>query len=219
MLAKRIIGVVLCENGNVVRRVRGKTAAIVGSPAVTIKYLADWNVDEICFINLSGQMDDTLQLLEISTENLFLPLSFGGQISSLEQANLLLKNGAEKIVIGRHKSPELIKEIGDKHGKQAVVVSIDSNWYEDSPRYSELAGEIILHDFSRDGLGNGLNLELAKIDTECPKILMGGVGSYGDIVNGLRVADGVAVGNMFHYKELSATMAKRQARSEGIFVR
>jgi len=219
MLAKRVIGCVLIENGFVVRRVKGKTQAIIGKPEVTIKYLQDWDVDEVAFICLDGDFKTSMYLLDEATEHLFLPLSFGGAIQSVQQVRELLKNGAEKVIVGRHKSERLINEIAEQFGKQAVVVSVDENHEQEANKYSSIAGEIILHDISRDGTGEGLNLGLAKIETECPKLLMGGVGDYQHVAEGLKVSDGVIVGNLFHYKEISATLAKKEAKKEGLIIR
>ena len=78
---------------------------------------------------------------------------------------------------------------------------------------------MVFHDKTRDGKGLGLNLDISKIETTQPKILMGGVGRYEDIVEGLGHADAVAVGNLFSFKELSARLARNMAKEKGIIVR
>jgi cyclase len=218
MLAKRIIGVVLTENGKVVRRVQQETKAIIGSPEVTIKYLSDWNCDELMFINLDGEHKKTLDLLCQATAECFIPLTFGGHISSIQMAKDYINNGADKVVLGRYAEKDLCDRIADVCGRQAVVISIDQNHYK---RYKEVegwCGELLLHDIERDGIGQGLNL-FKDIEISCPKILMGGVGSYKHIVEGLKYADGVACSNLLHFKELSATFAKNEAKKEGMAIR
>jgi imidazole glycerol phosphate synthase subunit HisF len=68
-------------------------------------------------------------------------------------------------------------------------------------------------------MGKGLNIDILKIETNHPKIAMGGVGKYEDIVEGLRCSDGVAVGNLFSFKEISARQARTEARRRGLLVR
>lgn len=218
MLAKRIIGVVLVESGKVVRRVRQKTRAIIGNPEVTLQYLEDWNCDELMFINLSGDFEGTKDLLETATANCFIPLSIGGNIDTYDKARWCINNGAEKVIIGRAANERLCNQIADTCGRQAVCISIDHNHKERTKEAEKWAGEIILHDISRDGTGEGLNL-FEDIELEVPRILMGGVGNYKHIIEGLKVADAVAVGNLFHYKELSATQAKNEAKKEGFLIR
>ena len=76
-----------------------------------------------------------------------------------------------------------------------------------------------MHDTSRDGSGIGLNLDILQQDFDKPVIAMGGVGNYEHIVDGLAVSDAVAVGNLFHFKEISAIKAKKQALIDGLSIR
>lgn len=221
-LCKRIIGCVLIENGLVVRRVGFKTASIVGQPRITIKYLQNWDVDELFFINVGKKQDISL-ILQMAAEKCFLPITVGGNISSLEEASHYIKNGADKVVIGKHANYDLLSKITEIYGEQAVCLSIDKD-HDNIPEYP--CGEIIMHDTSRDGKGNGLNLDILKKPVykngksiNKPIIGMGGVGKYEDIVEGLNYADAVAVGNLFHFKEISAKLAKAKARQSGLLVR
>lgn len=221
-LCKRIIGCVLIENGLVVRRVGFKTASIVGQPRITIKYLQNWDVDELFFINVGKKQDISL-ILQMASEKCFLPITVGGSISSLDEVDNYIKNGADKVVIGKHASFDLLSNICNRYGNQSVCLSIDKD-HDKIPEYP--CGEIIMHDASRDGIGNGLNLYILKEPVykngksiHKPIIAMGGVGRYEDIVEGLNYADAVAVGNLFHFKEISAKLAKAKAREAGILVR
>lgn len=219
MLCKRIIGTILIEKGFVVRRVGFKTQSIIGRPAVTISYLNKWDVDEIAFINV-GEPCNMLPILEFALKDCFLPVSVGGNISSFDEAKQLILNGADKVIIGRYATKELCESISDIFGAQAVVVSIDSNHEETLNEVNTWnIGEVILHDKKRDGKGEGLNLDILKLDTKFPKIAMGGVGNYEHICEGLALSDGVAVGNLFHFKEVAAKEAKKLAKENGLQIR
>lgn len=219
MLCKRIIGAILVEGDKVVRRVGFKTRAIIGDVDVTIRYLQNWGIDEILIINVCED-DGFSDVVKRVTEKCFLPITVGGSISTFEEAANYIRSGADKIVLGKHKSKDLCNSIAEVFGGQAVTVSIDedhANVIREVNRWD--AGEIILHDKNRDGLGSGLNLEILKLDSRKPRIAMGGVGNYDHIVSGLDLCDGVAVGNLFHFKELSAKQAKEKALEKNIKIR
>jgi len=221
-LCKRIIACVLIENGLVVRRVGFKTKAIIGKPAMTIKYLQKWAVDEIIFINV-GAKSDMSKILDTATKKLFLPISVGGSISTIDEIDRYMRMGADKVVIGKHANEKFMTEIVNKYGDQAVSLSVDNN-HDNVPEFP--CGEIIMHDIERDGYGKGLNLDILKKRVykngkyiHKPILAMGGIGSYEDIVEGLKYCDGVCVGNLFHYKEISARKAKEAAKSKGYDMR
>jgi cyclase len=221
-LCKRIIACILIENNLVVRRVGFKTKSIIGRPEITIKYLQNWDVDEIFFINV-GSKNDMSKILDIASRKVFIPITVGGSISSIEEVDLLMKHGADKVVIGKYASKELLTQICDKYGDQAVCLSIDKN-HHSIPDWP--CGEILMHDKSRDGEGKGLNLYILKKPVykngksiHKPIIAMGGVGNYDHIVDGLKLCDAVAVGNLFHFKEISAKQSKKTAFDLGYNIR
>jgi len=216
---KRIIGVVMVENGLVVRRKGFKTQAIVGRPEVTVKYLQNWHIDELFIINV-GPVCDIVNIVKAALDKCFIPVTVGGSISSLEEAKHYIRHGADKIVIGRYKSLDLCREISDFYGDQVMSISIDSDHEREYEKIKDWPiGEVIMHDSKRDGEGRGLNLDILGIETKQPKLAMGGIGSYEDIVEGLSICDGVCVGNLLHFKEISARLAKKEARERGILVR
>ena len=218
-LTKRIIGVVMVENGKVVRRVGWKTQAIVSDPQTTIKYLQDWNVDEIAFINV-GKNDLILDVLQYATEGCFIPISIGGNIRTYSQVCQYIKNGADKVILGRFATEDLCTKISRTFGAQSQIVSVDEHHENRIPEITQWPiGEIIYHDKTRDGQGKGLNLDILDIPCPTPKIAMGGVGCYQDVVDGLQKADAVAIGNLMHFKEITATQAKKKAIKEGMEIR
>lgn len=230
MLAKRIIGVVMIENGYVVRRVGWKTASIIGQPRTTIKFLQNWDVDEIFFINVGEKEDkDTMtRILHQAVENCFIPITIGGGISSLDEASHYIKEGADKIVIERHASFKLCSDISQKYGNQALAVSVSENYAE---KFKEIQckdwrfGDLVINNKLADGKSCGLKDYIADQafahGLHHPKIIMGGTRDYRCISDALNndCVDGVAVGNLFHFKEVSAKLAKKECKSMGVNVR
>lgn len=209
----------MIENGLVVRRKGFKTQSIIGRPETTIKYLQNWNIDELIIINVGGPSDIT-KVLDSALKKCFVPVTIGGSIKTFEEVRHYIRNGADKVIIGKYKSIEVIEKIADFYGSQALSISIDYNHKEEYERIKNWPiGDVVFHDKSRDGMGKGLNIDILKIETNHPKIAMGGVGKYEDIVEGLRCSDGVAVGNLFSFKEISARQARTEARRRGLLVR
>jgi len=205
----------MIDNGLVVRRKNFKTQSIIGTPEITINYLQRWKIDEIFFINV-GEKNDISEILKLASKKCFIPITVGGNISSLEDVNTHFLSGADKVVIGKYASKDLLTSISDKYGNQSICLSVDKDHYN-IPNWP--CGEIILHDTSRDGMGKGLNIDILKQRTEKPIIAMGGVGNFEHIVEGLVYADAVAVGNLFHFKEISAIQAKKKCIENGQEVR
>lgn len=229
MLAKRIIGVVMIENGYVVRRVGWKTASIIGQPRTTIKFLQNWDVDEIFFINVGEKTDrDTMtRILHQAVDQCFIPITIGGGISSPEEASHYIKEGADKVVIERHASSKLLNKIAIKYGKQAVTLSVSEDHKETlikAQKEDWAYGDLVINSKERDGMAEGLDLGLAnslRNFSKSPLILMGGTRNYQCISDALReyYVDAVAVGNLFHFKEVSAKLAKKECKATGVNIR
>jgi len=218
-MIKRIIAAVLIENDHVVRRVNQKTIAILGKPETTFKYLQNWDVDEICLINV-GANNNFSTSVNTALNNCFIPVTVGGNISSLDDIDRLMGVGADKVVIGRHLSEKFINKIANKYGPQIVCGSIDKDHHKRCKEIQDWPiGEILMHDISRDGTGKGLNLDILKIKMRQSVIGMGGVGKYEDIVQAFDYCDSVCVGNLFHFKEMACRQAKNAAKKAGFRIR
>lgn len=219
MVTKRIIGSILVENGMVVRRVSKKTQSIISTIDTTLEFLQEWGIDELFIINV-GPKIDMIPILDTALTKCQIPVTIGGGINCLSHVESLIKNGADKVVIGRGATRELCSEVANKFGAQAIVVSIDDDHLEAHKDVDTWdIGEIIMHDISRDGLGAGLNLDILPKDSRHSIIAMGGAGNYGHIVDGLALCDGVSVGNLFHFSEISCRLAKKVATDMGFKIR
>ncbi len=249
MVRKRLIVSLLLRNGLVVQSVNFQHTNIVGDPKVAIEFFNAWNADEIILLNVTRDDQSTAafhQVLEHVAQHCFLPLTAGGWVRSLDDANRLLRHGADKIVVntGAAQRPQLVTELARRFGSQCIVASIDvrqidgeyqvfidrgrvplgSGPEEHASRLAAAgAGEIMLTSIDRDGSLRGYDLNLLAAVSEAvdiPVISFGGVGTWQHLVDGLEAgADAVAAGNIFHFTEQSTRAAKNFLRDAGMLVR
>jgi imidazole glycerol-phosphate synthase subunit HisF len=209
MLAKRIVVCLDVDQGQVVKGVRFRDLRTIGDPAaLAARYEAE-GADEIVFLDISASVEDRSTLLEAvrrTAERLFVPLTVGGGITSVQDADQALRAGADKVAIntGAILRPALLTETADRFGAQCVVASIDADRDPSMPsgyrvythggrRPTELdaldwadrcarlgAGEILVTAIHRDGARRGFDLELTRRVTEAvpvPVIASGGAGT------------------------------------------
>jgi imidazole glycerol-phosphate synthase subunit HisF len=187
--------------------------------------------------------DNKIKLLQEISKNVFVPLGFGGGIRSINDIRDYLQNGADKVILNSilyHKS-EMVQEAADIFGSQALVGMVDYKdkyvYFENGKLKSEYLvedwckriiefgiGEIILHDISRDGKGEGYDIEtINRIvkSSSIPIIGLGGAGDYFDLVECFKNANpsGVGIGNLLHFKEHSYYHAKQLLLKSKIDVR
>ena len=253
----RIIPIILVKNGNVVQSYNFSEHPIIGQPKHTLKRMLDYQADEVIILDITSnsqsvsnkisrldlehQGSKEVGLESILKENvdwLLYPLSVGGGIRTLEQANNLVSSGADKVVLNSslRANRQLVKECSAHLGSQALVVSLDvvetaDNFviYDHTTRsvlqepdsllrqiedaQSLGCGELLVNNVSRDGMRNGFNEELLEIvvrNSSVPVIVAGGAGSHNDF--GKAIAKGVsavAASNFFHSNELSYPKLKR----------
>ena len=173
----------------------------------------------------------------------FMPFTFGGGIRSMEDARKRFELGADKITINKQaiEKKNFITELANEFGSQAIVVSIDAKNNNGELRvfksYGQIetdfkphewakecqekgAGEILINSIDRDGTANGYDRDLISSvvnSTTIPVIACGGVGSYSDFSVAIDCgASAAAAGNIFHFKELSYPIAKRQLKKKGL---
>ena len=263
MARPRLIPVLLLKHGVLVRSQAFRTHQVIGNPMSTVKRLSDWNVDELILLDISSddfhdlRRDDIQQryqgtsaidvLREVS-KVCFMPLAFGGKISTLEGIHQRLAAGADKVVINTAAvdDPEFIKAASSRFGAQCIVVSIDAlrhrdgrlevhtafgkrptgldpvAWAREVARLG--AGEIFLNSIDRDGAANGYDLDLVAgvaNAVEIPVIACGGVGKYEDFSEGITKggASAVAAANIFHFFEHSYPRAKKACIDAGLPMR
>jgi imidazoleglycerol phosphate synthase cyclase subunit len=236
---------------------------VIGNPISTVERFSHWNVDELIILDISDtdyhdlRRDDLYQnyagsspvdvLKEIS-KVCFMPLAFGGRIRNLEDIQLRLAAGADKVVINTkaYNDPNFISQAAKRFGTQCIIVSIDvfENSYGRYEVYVENgkqptgldpvewakqvehldAGEIFLNSINRDGTGLGYDLELIRRVTDqvtIPVIACGGVGQYADLPGGILEgsASAVSAANIFHFFELSYPFGNQACVDVGIPMR
>lgn len=227
----RVIPTILIENDHLVKTVKFSDSRYIGDPINAVRIFNDLEVDELCILDITASKhgrDPNYGLISNIASEAFMPLAYGGGISSMDQARKIFKAGYEKIVLNTalYKTPQFVKEVAEYAGRQSVVASIDVSKtlfgkYKchshsgtiknkmidpvDQAKEAELlgAGEIFLNSVPLDGLMKGYDLTLIKQisgSIGIPVIACGGAGSIGDLKKALDAgADAVAAGSLFVY--------------------
>jgi len=261
MLKNRLIPVLLLKNGLLVRSEKFSIHQVIGNPIHEVKRFNEWNVDELIYLDITEdsnydirrsdtktkEMISPIEILNEVSKSCFMPLTWGGKITNVEQMRQLFANGADKIAINSEafRNNNLITQGAAMFGSQAIVVSIDvfcdiDNKYEVfidggktptgmQPREWAViaekmgAGEILLQSINRDGIGSGYDLKLIgdiSNAVKIPVIACSGVGDYRHYAQGINAgASAVAAANIWHFKELSDRNAKRAMEKANINIR
>ncbi|RZQ56291.1 imidazole glycerol phosphate synthase subunit HisF [Pseudidiomarina tainanensis] len=232
MLRTRVIPCLLLQGEVLVKTKRFKSPRYIGDPINTVRIFNELEVDELCILDIAASRNHkppNFELLQTITNECFMPLSYGGGINSLSQAEQLFTMGFEKIVLNSsaHANPNLVKQISEKYGSQAVIVSVDvkKDWLKrrfvmtgcgsrKTPRnlvdwllyMQDLgAGEILLTDIDNEGCWSGFDIDLYRQATDVlsvPVIANGGcdsIDSIAKVVKEGRVS-AVGLGNMVVYQ-------------------
>jgi cyclase len=261
MLKKRLIPVLLLQNGLLVRSEAFRKHQVIGNPLLEVKRFNEWNVDELIYLDITrgtrydlrrddqkvSGLADPLSILDAVARTCFMPLTWGGRITTVGEMRERFQRGADKITINSaaFRNQALIREASRTFGSQAIVISIDAVRHPDggtevlidggrtptsvtpaawAGRVEELgAGEILLQSIDRDGTGRGYDLDLIREvveGTSIPVIACSGVGRYEQYVDGISAgASAVAAANIWHFKELSDKGGKMALKNAGIDVR
>ncbi len=250
MLAKRIIPCLDVKEGRVVKGTKFLNLKDAGDPVEVALEYDRQGADELCFLDITASHEERNILLEVvrqTAEQVFMPLTVGGGIRTLQDIRELLKAGADKISINTAavKDPEFVKKASERFGSQCIVVAIDAKrsldswevfthggrtptgldailWAHKMEKFG--AGEILLTSMDRDGTQEGYDLELTKRIVETvniPVIASGGVGTLEHIYEGLSEggAQAALAASIFHYKEYSVAQVKDYLAKKGIAVR
>jgi len=251
VLAKRIIPCLDVTGGRVVKGVNFVNLRDAGDPVELAARYNQQGADELVFLDITASSDDRETMVDVvarTAREVFIPLTVGGGIRTVDDARKILHAGADKVSVNTaavHR-PELISELSQEFGAQAVVLAIDArkradggwNVFTKGGRHDEGidavewaargealgAGEILLTSMDRDGTRNGFDLELTRAfsDTlEVPVIASGGVGNLDHLVAGVLEghADAVLAASIFHYGEYSVRQAKAYMAANRIEVR
>ena len=250
MLTKRIIPCLDILNGRTVKGVNFVGLRDAGDPVELGRFYAQEGADELVFLDISAteQRRKTLaQLVRHIAAEVDIPFTVGGGISSVEDVDILLKNGADKVSVNSSavRRPELITELVNKFGSQCIVVAIDAKKYEDTWKVhlvggkvsTEIeffgwaeeveergAGEILFTSMDHDGTKGGFaNEALAELSrrVNIPIIASGGAGTMEHFKDAYSEgkADAALAASVFHYKEIKIADLKRYLRDEGIPMR
>lgn len=250
MLAKRIIPCLDVRDGRVVKGINFEGLRDAGSILEQAEFYNDELADELVFLDISASIESrrtTLEEVLKVSEKVFIPLTVGGGISSVERARDAFLHGADKVSVNTAAvyDPELITRIAEKFGSQAVVVAIDVKKVGDKyivhthsgkelTKYEAVewahmvqdlgAGEILLTSMDRDGTKSGYDNEiLHRISTtvHIPVIASGGAGNLIHLYDGFSKghADAALAASIFHFRQYSVREAKEYLRERGIEVR
>ena len=215
MLKRRIIAKFLIEDGKLVKyRQFTNAKRLAGNPVSTARTYEDQRVDEMYFCDL-GVIDPAM--IRDVTADVFTPVTVAGSIHSMGQVNELIQNsGVDKVVI---KDLPLAEQVATKYGRQAMVWPIDYHTLcvEDVP---DCAGEVLLTDIDRDGMGKGFDLDVLKRQWNVPVVIAGGCGKLDHVKQALNAgANGVAISSMFFFTDKSPIKLRSWLVSEGATVR
>lgn len=250
MLGKRIIPCLDVKEGRVVKGVNFVNLIDAGDPVEIAKAYSDNGADEIVFLDITASHEKRGIILDVvkkTAEVVFIPLTVGGGINTLDDIKNILNSGADKVSINSSavKNPSLISEGAKKYGNQCIVVAIDAKFngefYEvyihggrvatglDAVKWAKEvealgAGEILLTSMDTDGCKKGYELTLTKLVSEAvkiPVIASGGAGSMEDFYNVFTdaKADAGLAASLFHYKEMEIMDLKNYLDSKGVSVR
>ncbi|SHJ23947.1 imidazole glycerol phosphate synthase subunit HisF [Flavobacterium haoranii] len=250
MLTKRIIPCLDIKNGRTVKGVNFLELRDAGDPVELVKKYVETMADELVFLDISATEERRKTLVNLVrkvAEAINIPFTVGGGISSVEDVDILLRNGADKVSINSSavKRPELINEIASKYGSQCTVVAIDAKQIDGEwmvhlvggkvPTNIKLfdwakeveergAGEILFTSMNNDGTKNGFaNEALATLSeiVNIPIIASGGAGTMQHFVDTFieGKADAALAASVFHYHEIDIPELKQFLKQQNINIR
>lgn len=250
MLAKRIIPCLDVKEGRVVKGVNFVNLIDAGDPVENAKVYDEQGADELVFLDITASYEKRGIMIDVvrrTAEEVFMPLTVGGGVRTVEDIRNLLNAGADKVSINTAavKNPELITEGAKLFGSQCIVVAIDAKrrgegWEVyihggrtptgiDAVKWAKEvvdrgAGEILLTSMDRDGTKAGYDIELTRTISEAvpvPVIASGGAGKPEHFYEGLTEgkADAVLAASVFHFREISIPELKRYLKERGVWVR
>lgn len=251
MITKRIIPCLDVKNGRVVKGTNFQGLNDVSSPIELAKYYSDNGADELVFYDITASFEERKLFTDILCEvakNVFIPLTVGGGINTVDDFDRVLKCGADKVSVnsGAIKNPELIREAAQKYGNQCVVISADIkrvdgqfmvfakggrentgmeaiSWIKKCVDLG--AGEVVVNSIDTDGVKGGFDIELLKLVCEAvnvPVIASGGAGSiqhFIDLFKEIPDIDAGLAASIFHFGEVKISDLKQELKNNSITVR
>jgi len=251
MLKTRIIPCLDVKDGRVVKGINFIDLIDAGDPIEQANFYSLNGADEICFLDITASIENRRTIIDVvekTAEKVFIPLTVGGGIRTVDDIRNLLKAGADKVSINTAaiENEKIIFNASKKFGNQCIVGAVDAkkisqNSWEvyshggSKPTNMDVfawmvklekmgAGEILLTSMDKDGTKNGFDLELLRIASEklsIPVIASGGVGKLSHFRDGVIIgrANALLAASVFHFNELSIKQVKNYLLKEGINVR
>jgi cyclase len=251
MITKRIIPCLDVRDGRVVKGVNFEGLADVNSPVELARYYSENGADELVFYDITASAEGRAlfsDILQETAKYVFIPLTVGGGINTIDDFDRVLKCGADKVSVnsGAIRNPKLIREASLKYGSQCVVLSVDVKRVDGTFRVFskggredtgmeaiawmkqgiELgAGELVVNSIDTDGVKGGFDLELLEAVCQIatvPVIASGGAGSMEDFItlfSKLPEVDAGLAASVFHFGEVEIPKLKQRLRETGVTVR
>ena len=251
MITKRIIPCLDVKNGRVVKGINFQGLADVSSPVELAKFYSDIGADELVFYDITASAEGRALFTDILKEvasNVFIPLTVGGGINTVDDFDRVLKCGADKVSVnsGAIKNPLLIQEAARIYGDQCVVLSVDIKRVDGEFRVFSKggredtgmeaiawikrcvqmgAGEVVVNSIDTDGVKKGFDLKMLKAvraAVNVPVIASGGAGNAEDFVKLFKEIPDIDAGlaaSIFHFGEVNIEDLKALLKSNGIIVR
>ena len=252
MLTKRIIPCLDVKDGRVVKGVSFVNLRDAGDPVEVATVYDREGADELCFLDITASHENRKTIIDVverTAARVFMPVTVGGGVRTLDDIRNLLNAGADKVSINTAavERPEFVKEAAERFGTQCIVVAIDAKrglaghhwevfthggrkpagldaveWAERMERYG--AGEILLTSMDQDGQQSGYDLGLTAAvsgQVGIPVIASGGVGTLDHLYDGFvkGKADAVLAASIFHFRTFTIPQAKMYLRERGVPVR
>ena len=251
MITKRIIPCLDVRDGRVVKGVNFEGIADVSSPVELADYYSKNGADELVFYDITASFEDRrlfTDILKQVASTIFIPLTVGGGINSLDDFERVLRCGADKVSVnsGAIKNPDLIYSAAKRYGNQCVVISVDAKRVDGVFRVFSKggrentgmeavewikrcvdmgAGEVVLNSIDTDGVKNGFDIEMLRAVLDAvsvPVIASGGAGNAEDFVKLFKTLPGVDAGlaaSIFHFGEVEIPELKQRLKECDIPVR
>ncbi len=252
MLTKRIIPCLDVKDGRVVKGVSFVNLRDAGDPVEVATVYDQEGADELCFLDITASHENRKTILDVverTAARVFMPVTVGGGVRTLDDIRALLNAGADKVSINTAavQRPDFVREAARRFGTQCIVVAIDAkrgaaaghwevfthggrkptgldaiDWAKKMEQAG--AGEILLTSMDQDGRQSGYDLGLTAAVSEAvsvPVIASGGVGALEHLYEGFAVgkADAVLAASIFHFRTFTIPQAKRYLRERGVPVR
>lgn len=251
MITKRIIPCLDVKDGRVVKGVNFQGLSDVSSPVELAEYYTKSGADELVFYDITASAEGRslfTDILRQTASRVFIPLTVGGGINTLDDFDRVLKSGADKVSVnsGAIRNPDLIRQAALRYGSQCVVLSADVKRVDGQfrvfarggrddtgmeaigwiKRCVDLgAGEVVVNSIDTDGVKGGFDLEMLSAVCDAvkvPVIASGGAGKTEDFIELFKTLPGVDAGlaaSVFHFGQIAIPQLKQDLRAQGILVR